>query len=86
MYLDNPFFHRGAIRRAEEFHGRTSDIAQIMGLLRNGQSVSVVGPRRIGKSSLLLHLTRQQTRQHYDLDAPKSIFGLVDCQELGGSP
>lgn len=84
--MDNPFFHRGAIRWAEEFHGREAEIAQILGLLRNGQSVSLVGPRRIGKSSLLLHLTRAAVRAPYNLDSPQALFVMVDCQELGGSP
>ena len=86
MSIDNPFFHRGAIRRAEEFHGRQSEVAQILGLCRNGQSVSIVGPRRIGKSSLLLHLCRPSTRDAYDLGPGRALFAMVDCQELGGSP
>src|SRR5688572_1623986 len=86
MTIDNPFFHRGAIRWAEEFHGREAEIAQILGLLRNGQSVSLIGPRRIGKSSLLLHLTRAAVRGPFNLDAPQTLFVMVDCQELGGSP
>lgn len=86
MSLDNPFFHRGAIRRAQEFHGRSKEIAQILGLLRNGQSVSLIGPRRIGKSSLLLHLMRARTRADFQLAPPEALFVLVDCQELGGSP
>ena len=80
MSIDNPFFHRGAIRRAEEFHGRTAEISQILGLIRNGQSVSMVGPRRIGKSSLLLHLCRASTREQYGVGTKEMIFALVDCQ------
>lgn len=86
MSIENPFFHRGAIRRAEEFHGRKAEVNQILGLFRNGQSVSIIGPRRIGKSSLLLHLCRPQVRQKMNLVAPEALFALVDCQELGGSP
>lgn len=86
MSIDNPFYHRGAIRRAEDFYGRTAEISQILGLLRNGQSVSLIGPRRIGKSSLLMHLCRSQVRQDLNMAADKSFFVLVDCQELGGSP
>lgn len=82
----NPFFHRGAIRRAADFYGRTAPIEQILGLLRNGQSVSLIGPRRIGKSSLLLHLTRAAVREPFHLHPPHALFVLVDCQELGGSP
>ncbi|MFZ0546326.1 MAG: winged helix-turn-helix domain-containing protein [Candidatus Promineifilaceae bacterium] len=86
MSFENPFFHRGAIRRAEEFLGRQAEINQILGLFRNHQSVSIIGPRRIGKSSLLIHLCRAKTRQPFDLGPPKTIFAPVDCQELGGSP
>ena len=86
MSIYNPFFHRGAIRRAEEFHGRKEQISQILGLLSNGQSVSVVGPRRIGKSSLLLHLRRHSTRAELGLTPDNTVVALVDCQELGGSP
>ena len=84
--LDNPFYHRGAIRHAHHFWGRTQETAQILGLLRNGQSVSLIGPRRIGKSSLFLHLCRPEVRAPFNLAPPQALFVLVDCQELGGSP
>ena len=86
MGADNPFFHRGAIRRVEEFVGREAEIAQTLGLLRNGQSVSLIGPRRIGKSSLLLHLGQPTVRAAHHLDPPHSLFVMLDCQELAGSP
>jgi hypothetical protein len=86
MSIDNPFFHRGAIRRASYFHGRHNEVEQILGLLRNGQSVSLIGPRRIGKSSILLHLCRPAVREQYGLQPPKALFVMLDCQELGGSP
>jgi hypothetical protein len=82
----NPFYHRGAIRQAADFHGRVAQIEQILGLLRNGQSVSLIGPRRIGKSSLLIHLCREEIRQPFNLHAPHALFVRIDCQELGGSP
>ena len=84
--LDNPFYHRGAIRRAPDFHNREAEISQILGLLRNGQSVSLIGPRRIGKSSLLIHLTRAEVRAQMQLAPPNALFVLIDCQEFGGSP
>ena len=86
MSSTNPFYHRGAIRNAADFHGRQNEIDQIMGLLRNGQSVSLIGPRRIGKSSLLIHLSRPEVQQAAGLEPGKTLFLMVDCQELGGSP
>ena len=86
MSMENPFYHRGAIRRAQDFHNREAEISQILGLLRNGQSVSLIGPRRIGKSSLLIHLSRDQVRAQMQLNPPHALFVLIDCQEFGGSP
>ena len=53
----NPFFHRGPIRDPVMFHGRRTEVAQALALLGQGQSLSIVGPRRMGKTSLLLHIT-----------------------------
>jgi hypothetical protein len=85
MSQQNPFYHRGAIRHADYFCGRQAEISQILGLLRNGQSVSLIGPRRIGKSSLLMHLTRPEIRAA-QLDPTRTLFVFIDCQEFGGSP
>jgi hypothetical protein len=86
MSSENPFFHRGAIRQAKHFYGRSAEVDQILGLLRNGQSVSLIGPRRIGKSSLLLHICRPNVRKTFNLHPPHALFVMLDCQELGGSP
>lgn len=86
MSSNNPFFHRGAIRQAEHFCGREAEIGQILGLLQNGQSVSLIGPRRIGKSSLLIHLTRPEVRAARQMAPPQAIFVHLDCQEFGESP
>lgn len=86
MGADNPFFHRGAIRHVEDFVGREAESAQMLGLLRNGQSVSLIGPRRIGKSSLLLHLSNDSIREPFQLKPPHALFVMLDCQELAGSP
>jgi hypothetical protein len=86
MSMVNPFYHRGAIRQAADFHGRDSEIQQILGLLRNGQSVSLIGSRRIGKSSVLIHLCRPEVRAALGIEPDKNLFVLIDCQELGGSP
>ncbi len=86
MGADNPFFHRGAIRHIEDFVGREAESAQMLGLLRNGQSVSLIGPRRIGKSSLLLHLSNETIREPCQLHSPHALFVILDCQELAGSP
>jgi hypothetical protein len=86
MNIENPFYHRGAIRRVSDFIGRDAEINQILGLLNNGQSVSLIGPRRIGKSSLLIHLCEPEVRARVNLAPPNGLFVLLDCQELAGAP
>jgi hypothetical protein len=58
---DNPFFNRGPILDPAYFFGRRDEIAAILGLIANMQNCSVVGGIKRGKTSLLLHLQRQQT-------------------------
>lgn len=53
---ENPFTVRGMIQNRKDFIGRKAEISHIVSRLKTMQSCSVVGERRIGKSSLLYHL------------------------------
>lgn len=66
--VGNPFFHRGPIRDPAYFCGRERMLARALGFLAQGQSVSLVGPRRVGKTSLLLHLARPAVQRAHGLD------------------
>lgn len=57
----NPFYHRTPVRDPTWFFGRKQEMQQLSSLVRNGQSVALVGPRRIGKSSLLWQLVHEFT-------------------------
>jgi len=80
--LDNPFFHRGPIRDRHYFFGRTGEIRQALQMLCNGQCVSIVGPRRIGKTSLLFHLCDSEVWRAHGL-GEECMFVHIDCQGLG---
>lgn len=56
----NPFVWSIGITVAEEFFGREKELADLKAYLAGNQSQNcqIIGPRRIGKSSLLLHITR----------------------------
>ncbi len=71
QFLPNPFTQRGAIRDPGQFFGRQAELNQIFSCIGKMQSVSVVGERRIGKSSLL-HYVCQKGQSH----APRGA-GLV---------
>ena len=100
--MPNPFFFAGKITNPDQFVGRGKELKKIFSYLdatHTGQiqHVSVVGQRRIGKSSLLYHIsqiysTRLSDHKNYrfvflDLDKPHchTQFGLLHhiLQELG---
>ncbi len=83
MALSNPFFHRGPIRDPAYFFGRSHELGQALNLLQGGQCVSIVGPRRIGKTSFLLHLARPAVLQAAGLDPDQFVFAYVDCESCG---
>lgn len=82
-FLVNPFFHRGPIREAQFFYNREDETARVLTLLDNIQNVAIVGQRRIGKTSLLLHVSRSETYVAHGLPKETSVFVYVDSQELG---
>ncbi|HMV51944.1 MAG TPA: AAA-like domain-containing protein [Blastocatellia bacterium] len=59
----NPFTNRGPVTNSEDFFGRKDELATILTRLHSMQCASVVGERRIGKSSLLYHLAQTGAEQ-----------------------
>ncbi len=80
--LENPFFHRGPIRDRRYFYGRAKETSQALQMLRNGQCVSIVGPRRIGKTSFLFHLCDPEVQKGHNL-REEYLFVYIDCQSMG---
>ena len=74
------------IEDATRFFGRERELARVFSRIgsQRPQSVSIVGERRIGKSSLLNALTWPQTRSRFlgQPDAP--LFVFIDFQQLPG--
>jgi uncharacterized protein len=78
MEAPNPFYERGPVRDPKRFFGRESELRQVFARLINMQSVSIVGERRIGKSSLLAVITatgRDRLGQDYE-------FYTIDLQRV----
>jgi DNA-binding winged helix-turn-helix (wHTH) protein len=80
--VENPFFHRGPIHNPVYFYDRRKEIKQALTWLSKRQSVSVIGPRKIGKTSLLLHLCRQEVMQQYGL-GPADVLVYFNWGGLG---
>jgi hypothetical protein len=80
----NPFFHRGPVRNPTYFFGRSDEIRFITELLRAGQSLSLSGPRRIGKSSLLFYLAHPAVSERHGLGPESTRWVYLDGGMLDG--
>jgi hypothetical protein len=78
----NPFTYGNPISDPSRFFGRAHEVGQIFGRLRNAEfgSSSVVGERRMGKTSLLNYLADPTVRAAHDLGPERYIFVYVDLQ------
>lgn len=80
--LDNPFVTTGYVG-AEYFCDREKETADIINLLKNGNNIALVSPRRYGKTDLLRHCFSQSeiTDKYYtfiiDIYSTKSVAELV---------
>jgi len=78
----NPYALRKMIRDPQAFYGRDQQLNDLYTRLAVTQSCSIVGPRRIGKSSLLYHLSHQFIYSDHLTDASSFVFAFLDLQEL----
>ena len=89
--LENPFFHRGPIRDRRYFFGRESETRRALQMLRQDQCVSIVGPRRIGKTSYLFRFVylsscRGAQTAPPDVLLDDDFLGVMDGLVMGGVP
>jgi archaellum biogenesis ATPase FlaH len=80
--LLNPFFNRIAIKDPRYFFGRDEEVHYLMSLLRNSQSCSIIGPRRIGKSSLINYISNPEILKKSGLEPNEFIFVSIDLEGL----
>jgi DNA-binding winged helix-turn-helix (wHTH) protein len=78
MLPANPFYHRTPIQTPAHFFGRAEELRHLCNLIANGQSVALIGPRRIGKSSLLAQLLHPRVRADQGLAAHAQRFIYFD--------
>lgn len=78
----NPYLNRVMIRNPGDFFGRNREIRRIYSRLDapHPQSISIVGERRIGKSSLLNFIYNRSNRQKFMTHDQDAIFVYLDFQ------
>jgi hypothetical protein len=82
--IPNPFTFGNPIRESERFIGRQEEIRQVVNRLLSSahESTSIVGERRIGKTSLLMHLADKNTAQALGLVPEHFCLIYIDFQGL----
>jgi AAA+ ATPase superfamily predicted ATPase len=78
--MGNLFDNPTTLRDPDLFVGRESELERIFGMIRNRQSVSLVGLRRIGKTSLLMCLQSTRIQQKCHFDGSRFLFLYLDLQ------
>jgi hypothetical protein len=79
--LPNPYNSREPVSSEEMFFGRRHELHAIADFLKAGQSVSIVGPLKIGKTSLILHLMRLQAAPRTKIGS-NTLLAYLDCRSL----
>ena len=81
--LKNPYLNRVMIRNTDDFYGRKSEVKKICARIgaSRPQSISIVGERRIGKSSLLHYIYHPENRTKYLQHPNDYLFIFIDFQE-----
>lgn len=82
MFEATPYYHRGPIHQPRYFYGRREEVQRVFYLLQQGQSVSLTGPRKIGKTSLLFYVRHPEVTGSRPLPGKPLLFVYVDCSSL----
>jgi len=77
----NPYGHLTALRSCEMFFGRENSLELLYDALMDGQSVAIIGPRRIGKSSLLVCCCLPEIQKRIGRDLDNHFLILLNLEE-----
>jgi hypothetical protein len=79
---NNPYQYTTAVRTCEMFFGRIHILRQIYSAIDSKQSVSLVGSRRIGKSSILNCMLLTEIQMRFEFDFSRYIFVYLNMAEF----
>jgi serine/threonine protein kinase len=82
----NPYLNRFMIKRPEDFFGRQQEIKRVFARLNTTPpgSISIVGDRRIGKSSLLNMVYSRRSREEHLQNPERMVMVFLDLQQEKG--
>ncbi len=83
--LRNPFFSRQRITDPACFYGRKQEIEALYSAVITHQCRSIVGERKLGKSSLLTAVAQPAIMERYGLDPARTLFIYLDLEGMASA-
>ncbi len=83
--LRNPFYSRQRITDPDCFYGRQQEIERLYSAVITHQSLSIVGERKLGKSSLLTAVAQPAMMERYGLDPARTLFLYIDLEGMASA-
>ena len=71
--LSNPYIDMMPIHEAAKFFGREYLLRRFYSAIANRQSISLIGSRHIGKSSLLTCACREEIQERFEVDLRRAF-------------
>jgi eukaryotic-like serine/threonine-protein kinase len=81
-HRSNPFFNRQRITDPAYFYGREREIEALYSAIATRQCRSVVGERKLGKSSLLTYLSQADVLREHGLNPDDYLFIYIDLEGM----
>jgi tRNA A-37 threonylcarbamoyl transferase component Bud32 len=81
----NPFFSRQRITDPDCFYGRQQEIESLYSAIITRQCRSIVGERKLGKSSLLTAVAQPAIMERYGLEPARTLFLYIDLEGLASA-
>jgi hypothetical protein len=81
----NPFFNRHRITDPAYFFGRQRELERLYSAIATQQCVSLVGERKMGKSSLLTRLSHAETLRSFGFEPARYLFVYFDLEGLASA-
>ena len=78
--VQNPFRYGSPIIEPGYFTGRRTEARTVLSRLGNMESSSILGERRIGKTSFLKYISHANTIRKFGHDSDEYLFAFVDFQ------
>jgi len=75
---ENPFQYLKPVQDPKNFFGREEETESMYRQILSSHSVSLIGERKIGKTSLFLHLTHPQTLANYKIPSEDILMFYID--------